>query len=423
MEYYLTAITPILAAFLYLQYRTWGFLDIANPIVLSLNYNLVFLTASIPIYLANIYQGYYLSENTIFLILLSYPITTFFSYITQALIAPRLLLSRRLSRDRFSARLNGFTDIYAWALWVAGLALATSFFVKTDFITIKNIVSLTSFEDERVLATQGMGAILLPAQVLLIIATTWIASSSRTNKTLKFTVTLTSLILLIFFGFRSGAAFLILAISGSFIYYKYKSPPFGQLIIISASIFVFLVAAGTLRQGTDDFLDRFLARFFWRSFITAHNLETIVSSYPELLFGRGLLMELAVLTPGPDINLGMHLKESLNYNFPGGGITPSYIGTGFVDFGLLGSLLYPAITGIIISMSYILWPLLVGRSRFAFILLVVFSVTTCGVSAAGFMSPLLYFGFPVLFMGISYRALLLVFKSRPHPAPSDPAHL
>src|SRR5690606_29287352 len=134
--------------------------------------------------------------------------------------------------------------------------LAIAFFVKTDFTTIRNIISLTSFEDERVLATQGMGVILLPAQVLLIIATTWIASSSRANKTLKFTVTLTSLVILIFFGFRSGAAFLLLAISASFIYYKYRTPPFFQLIIIAASIFVFLVAAGTLRQGADDFLDR-----------------------------------------------------------------------------------------------------------------------------------------------------------------------
>lgn len=421
MEYYLTATAPILAACLYLQYRAWGFLDIANPIVLSLNYNLVFLTASIPIYLAKIYPDYHLSESAILLILLSYPITIFFSYITQASIAPKLLLSRKLSRDRFSARGDGLTNIYAWALWGAALALAIAFFLRTDFITIKNIVSLTSFEDERVLAVQGMGIIILPAQVLIIIATTWIVSSSKASKILKATVTLTSLIILIFFGFRSGVAFLLLTISSSFIYYKYKSPPFGQLITIAIAIFIFLVATGTLRQGTDDFLDRFLARFFWRSFITAHNLETIISSYTELLYGRGLLMELAVLTPGPDINLGMHLKQTLNYDFPGGGITPSFIGTGFVDFGLVGALLYPAITGIILSISYTLWPMLIGRSRFSFILLTIFSVTTCGMSAAGFMSPLLYFGAPVVLMGISYRALALILKSSPRPMPSDQA--
>ncbi|MNE85043.1 hypothetical protein D3C80_1819990 [compost metagenome] len=119
-------------------------------------------------------------------------------------------------------------------------------------------------------------------------------------------------------------------------------------------------------------------------------------------------MELAVLIPGPDINLGEHLKVVLGYDFPGGGITPSYIGTGFVDFGIFGALLYPFITGGVVATAYVLWPLLVGRSKFSFLMLLVFSVTTSGVSAAGFVSPYVYFGIPLVLLGVCVRLFFML---------------
>lgn len=396
--------------FLFVQWRVWGFFDLANPIVFMLNYHLMFLSLGVFVYYFNVYPAYSLEEVTLALCLGSYCLTVLAALVVYYLLGS--IVGMKLKSDslhRFSADTSGRANYLADFFWLCGVSLTIVVALKSGFSALSSMFSGESFEDERVAAVSGNGVLVVPAQVFLLVSTAWIMSRIDRGVLAKVFFFAGAAICMISFGFRSGVAFLMLI---SVLFYFYSR--FGRLPVLKSVLFCFFalsffVLMGVLRKGGgEQVLDRFLASFFWRSFVTLHNLDVILNGYRDFLHGGGVLMELAVLIPGPDINLGEHLKVVLGYDFPGGGITPSYIGTGFVDFGIFGALLYPFITGGVVATAYVLWPLLVGRSKFSFLMLLVFSVTTSGVSAAGFVSPYVYFGIPLVLLGVCVRLFFML---------------
>lgn len=387
--------------------RVWGFFDLANPIVFMLDYHLFFLSLGVFVFYFNLYPAYEIQQISLFLVLASYVVTTLSAFVTYFVIGKyiRLRLSS-ISYERFISHSDVKSNILSDLFWVIGVLLTIAVVFKSGFSALLSMSAGEGFEDERVAAMSGNGILVIPAQIFLLVGTVWAVSRADRSFIIKVFMFLVAVICMVSFGFRSGVAFLVAICGLNYLYNKFGKVPSFKITIFAFFALSFFVFMGVLRKGEGDVLERFMASFFWRSFVTLYNLDVILSNYKDFLHGEGILMELAVIVPGPDINLGAHLKEVLGYDFPGGGITPSYIGAGYIDFGIWGAVLYPAFTGVLVASSYVLWPVFVGRSGLSFLLLLIFSVTTSGVSAAGFVSPYLYFGIPLFLLGLGVRLVL-----------------
>lgn len=404
---------------LIIQAKLWGFFDLANPIVFMLDYHLFFLSLGVFVYYSNLYPAYHIEDLTLLLVLLSYALTTLAAALTYIILGGAVKLRfSTASYQRFAPGENGRADKLADFLWCLGVLLTIIVALRSGFSALLSFTAGGGFEDERVAAMSGNGMFVIPAQLFLLVGTAWAVARQDRYLIVKAVIFITSAACMISFGFRSGIAFLVVICGLVKLYTKFGKVPVVKSTVLAILVLSFFVLLGVLRKGGGEIFERFMASFFWRSFVTLWNLDVILTQYKDFLGGEGILMELAVVVPGPDINLGAHLKEVLGYDFPGGGITPSYIGAGFVDFGLVGAVLYPVVTGCLVAFSYVLWPSLVGRSGLSFILLLVFSVTTSGVAAAGFVSPYLYFGLPLFLLGIGGR-LLISSRLRARPRAID----
>ncbi|MFI8557806.1 hypothetical protein [Pseudomonas putida] len=403
----MTLILFLFSVALVFHAKLWGFFDFGNPIVFMLDYHLFFLSLGVFVYYFNIYPAYHIENLTLILVLLSYVITVFSAAVTYLVLgsAVRLRFSST-SYQRFTFRLDARANRFADILWAVGVLLTVVVAVRSGFSALLSLAADGGFEDERVAAMSGNGIFVIPAQLFLLIGAAWSSIRQDRHFLIKVFVFFVSAACMISFGFRSGIAFLVVICGIAKLYTKFGKIPVLKSAILAVVVLSCFVLLGVLRKGGGDVFERFAASFFWRSFVTVWNLDVILTQYKDFLSGGGILMELAVIVPGPDVNLGAHLKEALGYDFPGGGITPSYVGAGFVDFGMLGAVLYPAITGCLVAFFYIVWPLLVGRGGLSFILLLIFSVTTSGVAAAGFVSPYLYFGVPLLILGVVGRFMI-----------------
>jgi len=394
---------------LLVQWRLWGVVDIANPVVFFLDYHLLFLSFGVLIYYLKIYPAYEISSLTLKLVLLSYFLSVTSAAVTWLFLCAGLNIKPlRASIKRFHMSGSHAGSAFAKNCWWVGVILAAIVFLRSDFAALQGILAGTSYENARVEAASGNGFFILPSQVLLLIGSSWILVEGKSTRWLKMVVFFVSSICMISFGFRSGVVFLFLAVLVFKCYSSYGKLPFLKLAIFSVVMLIAVVAMGVVRQGADDFISRFNATLLWRSFVTLYNLDVIINNYKDFLLGGGIVKEISVVIPGADVNLGMYLKHNLGYEFPGGGITPSYIGAGFVDFGLVGAYLYPVFSGFLVVVVYALWPILLGRSKISFLLLLLFSITTSGISAAGFMTPYLYFGVPIILLA----SVITVFERR-----------
>lgn len=402
----------IVLFFLFFQARFFGFKDLANPAVMALNYIVFFMVLGVLIDLTGIYDRYLISFNTKFFVVLSYGITAVAALLTLRVLNVDLKNTSFLNFKCHSLRASRSDDFFAYALFFFAVLLGVVFVAKNGFFVYSSIYSGESFENSRVEAVKGLGYLVIPMQILFVCSTGWIINSRRTGLVVKFIVFLAAVFFIFASGFRSAIAFIFLTVVMYRMYINDAQLKSGKIYLYSFVVFVLVVFFGVLRQGNEALFERFAFQVFWRSFVTLSNLEVIIDSNISPLYGGSFIKELEVLIPGPGQNLGSYLKDVLGFEFDGGGITPSLIGIGFVDFGYLGVLLYPVVHGICIALVYYVWPRIFGRNDFSFYQMLVFSILTSGVAAAGIVTPYLYFGLPIFLVALFYRVIYLNLKQK-----------
>ncbi len=83
------------------------------------------------------------------------------------------------------------------------------------------------------------------------------------------------------------------------------------------------------------------------------NLNYIKNTFPqnvEYQKGKTFLINLKMLLPGPDIDFTMWLKQSIGITFSGGGVTPTLLGEGYINYGMFGIVAFSIIAGLIASL-------------------------------------------------------------------------
>lgn len=135
------------------------------------------------------------------------------------------------------------------------------------------------------------------------------------------------------------------------IHNRYK-PIKGKTIIQLGIIAVLFVAIyGAFRAK----ISGLNSDFFWGLWgvisVNDINLNYILKAFPESVpfqYGYRYFMNFLVLLPGSQQDFTMWVKTALKQTFSGGGVTPTIIGEGYINFGLWGIVLEPLVLGFII---------------------------------------------------------------------------
>ena len=267
-----------------------------------------------------------------------------------------------------------------------GLLFCLYYIHETGFSALR----LGNFEQERAQAIHGMSSIQQLSINFLTFGVAFIISSKRVLLSVKFIMFFVGIIAIFNFGNRAPILKLIV-ISGLVKMTIDKSINRKKILLISiifAFLFVFL---GILRKGMNQhYLENLFLTIGWRPVVTLLNLDIIYNAFESRpLMGYTYIMDLSTLLPGFQMNFGLYLKKYLGFMFPGGGITPSYIGIGYCNFETAGVLLYPILFGFLLHFIYnrifankpiALWNL---------VFIYMFSFSLCEISVVGIMGPLL----------------------------------
>ncbi|OCH61148.1 hypothetical protein A6D94_18320 [Vibrio splendidus] len=252
----------------------------------------------------------------------------------------------------------------------------------------------------RVQSMVGKGRFVIPSFALLYVSNCiLIVIHHLLNSTLKKTVALfllsISFLMIMSFGFRSPAFYLLLTI---FIlklslsdYYQRKIGISNRLVILFTIFVSALVVSGLVRDGITLTSSSFTSLFYSFS-VNLFNLNAIIETYPkyeEFLYGYSFVNDLMAVIPGLDgMFLGNYLKDTLLLDFDGSSISVTAIGEGYVNFGVFGIVIHALFLGAFSGLAYSI----MNRQNtiWSRVYLVVFSISFARVVTGGF-SAILFF--------------------------------
>ena len=223
------------------------------------------------------------------------------------------------------------------------------FFLCCYLIQNLNII-MQDVENNRVIAMQGSGIIMHLGYMIL--PATWILyyyHLNYKNNKLIYVYIILDIILLLLMGFRSRVLELILLL----IIIRNDFKPFKMRRLIT--IGVILIASIIIMQLFRTFISGGSADIGIDSLISAMGVSGINSNYifdsfPDKVpfqYGYTYWLSIKMLLPGPDIDATLWLKNVLNLQYDGGGLTPSIIGELFINFGYIGIFIGMLILGIV----------------------------------------------------------------------------
>jgi hypothetical protein len=266
-------------------------------------------------------------------------------------------------------------------------------------------------ENARVEALRGRGYLVIPAIGLAMFgATAFLAESaraSRRTRALAITLVVIAVAVILGVGMRGPALILVL----SAVWVSLFSRRLPRLRYLVATGFVVLVLVGLLGQvriGGPVGAEAIFRRAAWTTYVNTANLSVLTELVPgrmSFLVGGGYLLDLSVLLPGHQPNLGTILKDAAGLDFAGGGITIGLFGESYLNFGILGVIGICGAVGYALSQVRARLPM---RDSLDHALSILLPLSLMGIMGSGIMSPLLYQTVPILG---AYAAVRLIVRS------------
>lgn len=272
-------------------------------------------------------------------------------------------------------------------------------------------------DDLRIESRKGFGWLTIASIVMITFGaiTYSVDTLFRRKYIASFSVFFLGFVAILMFGNRGPAFELIVLYGFIFIARMYGKIPISIIVSGVLSILIFLGLLGMLRQGKDMESMSIILNSLWRPFVNIQNIDIILNKVPSEIpfqYGKGFLTDLAVLAPGYQPNFATWIKEALGMTFSGGGLTITYHGDLYANFGYPGLYIGSFVWGAILSMI----------SRFCFpknlnslIYLALFSMSLKGVVSSGFIPPVLYNLLPILVVIVLYRSISLVLQTASKP--------
>lgn len=157
-----------------------------------------------------------------------------------------------------------------------------------------------------------------------------------------------SCIQLLVTGFRSPAATMIVIMLIIDIYRGKLN--LRKALPIVLLLFTVLVAYGAWRNKSNLYNLYTIARS--QLFVCSQNLNRVFAVFPKKVsfqYGYTYLINLIMLRPGPDLDFTLWLKDRLQVNFSGGGVTPTILGEFYINFGYIGIYIGMLIFGFLVE--------------------------------------------------------------------------
>lgn len=158
---------------------------------------------------------------------------------------------------------------------------------------------------------------------------------------------------------------------------------------IKIGIFVLFIVAivGGLRfSGIENFNTKdTIVRFINRIYMNPVNANRLINYFDDSrLTENSFFIDLKILLPGHQPDLGTYLKDKLGIRYDGGGITVPMISEGYINYGYIGVLMYTMIFVLLVKIyEIIIFSTKTSLFKLVFIILIpvqFMEMTTMGIS-------------------------------------------
>lgn len=372
--------------------------DLFNPAVFFLLIHYVFLFVAL-IWTKNyeIVKGVYISDKTAYYVIYSMTITTLIVAFNN-----RIRNKKLSQKNKVYTVFNEWNLILtnhirsAWILYIAGISFWLFFIFKAGQIPIFS----SEIENFRVQAREGMGYITILSITFITYSGLYLTISSKNILKTVCLLVISSFLLLSFGNRAPMFNFLLFYLIILCIKHNIKVN-LTKILPIAITGYLLLVLLGAYRMNVDaDLSERFILTLGWRPFVGLQNLDTILNYFNDFLYGKGYWIDLYVLAPGYQPNLGTWIKDMLQLEFDGGSVTISYLGDGFINFGIIGLILYPIIFPVLyIKLNNFFRRIYLKENKIHLghaILYINIAIGLAGAVTSGILSPVLYGIIPIL---------------------------
>lgn len=130
----------------------------------------------------------------------------------------------------------------------------------------------------------------------------------------------------------------------------YKKIKIKSIVIIFIILLAGLSILQVLRTYMSGEQTNFIGNIYGILEVGSINLNYIVMNFPDKInfqYGYTFLINILMLLPGPDLDFTLWLKQALGMDFAGGGVTPTIIGEGYINFGYIGIIVTMLVVGLI----------------------------------------------------------------------------
>lgn len=387
----------------------WDLRRFYIPIVPFVVFSVAFYWLSF--YLLQQHSTYEISSETYMVSILCY-VSLIITYFILTIVFPSSVYDiDKLKLDMYEASSAAVDELEL--LWKIGVFLAF-FFTTLFFVKAGNIPMFASNPElARVEAMKGAGTIQRLSYLPMYFA---IFSLSILLWLRKETVSKTHIAIIIAFvlynmltGPRSYALwvpiylFISLSLLNSGRIRVRKA--LGLLLLVFSII---AVVGGVRYSGLQSFnIEDTIIRFVNRIYMNPVNADRIVDAFHYASISKNsFLIEVEVLLPGYQPDLGTVLKEYVGAEFDGGGITVPLPAEGYMNYGVFGAALY----GVIFALLLKVFEFVLSRIRnpfYRYTFLVMFSIQFMGVVTMGLSGILVKTTFPAV---VTFMIILFVMR-------------
>ena len=282
-------------------------------------------------------------EEQYAIILFSYIFFVFTYYICE-------IFSKKIKKVEKKRKKTNKVNISTYKILIQ-LMWIVSVFANIIFILKENFLG-GNIENTRVTAMQGNGILVYLSWLGIIANCMYFELVLKKKGKLRFFIITSaiSIMLSLILGYRSRLIIYVLIIL--IMYNKVKKIKNFYVIVIAIMGVIGVALLGILRSQVSNIENNSLFKEILIILDTGStNIQYMFNYFPEKVpfqYGYTFLINVLMLLPGPDVDFTLWLKEKINIDFAGGGITPTILGEFYINFGYIGIFIGFILLGVLV---------------------------------------------------------------------------
>lgn len=292
-------------------------------------------------------------------------------------------------------------------LYIIGISIVLFYIIlnlDNYLLIIKNNIS---FDDIRFIQKKGKGFLVLLSLNLFIIY--FYSKKVKDNILEKKNIIIASVFLMLI-GYRSLIIQLALLVFIAFNYNKKISLKsiivsfiIGSGLISFVIVFNYFRVNGSMKGFNLNVAQSYLG---WNLFVNYSNISEVTTFFNGNYFnGKTFLYDFCTLLPGYQPNAGVVIKNLMQKQFSGEGISLTVVGESYINFGIYGITIISTSLGFIMQYFYNLL-----KRNGAYIGILILNIFSYRVVTGGISMAIINFIIPIIFIIVLFSAISLFLK-------------